>query len=274
MKKYLSLFFLLSNLSFSQTVIYTKGLSLIETEGFKKEIQKGDILSYGGTIITEKDSLLLISFPSGSKLKIDPDSKITLKEPIIEEGIKQNNFELLRGSLMMNFIREKSSDELIIERNNIALAVRGTTFFIGEDEQDIVASVEKGTISLIDKNTLDYESVSKGESIIIEREKNFTRPTPQKWSKDLNWTLDEKKTERSGFKVNQFRQRRRSEIKKRIGELRKRTRKQFKGLIRGRLKERIRNNHIKKNNQKSKKQRVQNFKKKMMKRKILRRNRR
>lgn len=253
---------------------------------------QGSLIPYGSRIQTHDDSLAIISFPEGSKLKVDPDSKIEVQEPKKEvDGSSSKTLHLLRGGILMEFVRSHPEDTIVIEREFVSLAVRGTRFFLGEEGSDLYASVEKGKVSMVNTESLDYEDVKAGESIVVESGKSLTAPSNFNWSKGINWRLG-KDARQSGFYNGENRRARREEVKERISKLRARKRKVLKGRFQERMKKHIerrnqRREKLKTLRQKRKerlkergegkktqrKQKVQNFKERLKKRKALRRRR-
>jgi hypothetical protein len=218
----------LSQVTLSQTVSYVKGKAYQRKDRKRAEIIKGELLSYGAEIQTGRDSYVVISYPSGSRLKIDPRTKIILEKPTMVEQEKQHFVKLKKGALSMFFKKKESGEHLIIEKKSIALAVRGTTFFMGQDGSDLFASVKEGSIAIVYKKNLDYEDVRGGQSIVIEKGRKLTKPASFDWGKQLNWGF-EGKILSTGFLSKSLKKARRNEVSKRIGQLRKRVQKRLKG---------------------------------------------
>lgn len=281
----------------AQTLFYLKGtVTLIPMvdgeEQASKTLKKGAILPYGSRIKTGTDSLAVLSFPEGSKLKIDPDTLVQILEPKKEDdGSSSKTLQLIRGGILMEFVRSHPEDTIIVERDFVSLAVRGTKFFMGEEGNDLFASVEKGKVAIVNNNDLDYEDINAGESIVVESGKTLTAPTQYNWSQGINWRLGNK-ARQSGFFEGENRRARIKEVKQRISKLRGRKKKALKGRFQKRMKrfmkrrgqrqERIKElrqkrkkrlQKLKKKSSGQKKQRVQKFKDKLRKRKALRRRR-
>jgi hypothetical protein len=258
----------------------------------KKSISTGTSIPYGSRVQTEKDSLAIISFPEGSKLKVDPDTKVEVQEPVKEEnGSSSKTLHLLKGGIMMEFVRSHPEDTILIEREFVSLAVRGTKFFMGEEGDDIYASVEKGTVALVKNDSLDYEDVKAGESIVVESGKSLTVPSRYNWSKGINWRLGNK-ARQSGFFSGENRRERVKEVRERISKLRARKKKKLQGRFKKRMervKERRQNRRqklqnmrkkrknrlqdLKKTQNTNRKQKVQKFKDRLRRKKLLRRRR-
>jgi hypothetical protein len=281
----------------SQEVVFVKGtvkVSPKEGDSFVK-VSIGQALALGSFIKTEANSLVIVSFPSGSTLKIDPESEVEISE-LKKEKEDQNDtsvFRLIKGAIVTKFIKGQDK-ELIVENEHVALAVRGTEFFFGEDENEAYAAVNSGEIAVIKKGDFDYEPVKAGNALVIENKKELTKAESFEWAKKLNWGSKVKGVgESSGFKNSNLRKLRRTEVAQKIRRIRQRKKKVFKGKLKGNLQRAIKRrtslrkglknrDQVQKNRPKQKvqnlkkrqpKQKVQEFKKRMNKRGVLRRRR-
>jgi hypothetical protein len=258
--------------SYAQELTYLEGsVSLSNSKNGKfKKLTKGDKVPFGSFLKTDQVSFAIITFPGGSTLKLDPESLVEIKEVKAEEDKKTTNiFYLIKGAIISKFI--KSADkELVVESEHIALAVRGTEFFFGEEDNQFYAAVNEGEVAVIKKDDYDHESLEAGKSLVIENKKALTLPAAYLWAKKLSWGKGKLKT-KSGFRSKEIRGLRKKEVRERLKQLRKRKRKVFKGKLKGRLKKVL---DKKKSAIKNKRPRkVQKFKQRLRKRKILRRRR-
>lgn len=266
------IFFFLTSISiFSQEIVFVKGSVQVadSKEGQYTAVSKGKTLDAAIFLKTGSDSLAIVSFPSGSTLKVDPDTIVEINELDNEEAESSSTsiFHLIKGAILTKFTKGKGRD-LIVENEHVALAVRGTEFFFGEDEGQAYAAVRSGEIAVIRKGDYDYESLKAGKALIIENKKELTKPDNFDWARNLNWdTSGVSVNSRSGFKSEKLRKLRREEFGNRIKKLRKRRKNIFKGQFR----ERIRKAKKRKEKRIEKKaNRVQKFKNRMKKRRVLR----
>lgn len=281
------LFFLFfsSTTIWSQKIIFFKGTVNVanKEEGPFLTVTKGHNLALGDFIKTGLDSFAIVSFPSGSTLKVDPDTIVEINE-IEKEGDDKSAtsiFRLIRGAILTKFIKGEDK-ELIVENEYVALAVRGTEFFFGEDGGEAYAAVNSGEIAVINKGDFDYESLKAGNALVIENKKDLTKPESFEWAKNLNWGSKEGTVgQSSGFRSKKLRTLRNIEIAKKIQNLRQRRKQNFQGKFKNRIQRaQIRKSARKKfmKNQtqgksKLKKNKVQNFKNKLKKRGVIKRRR-
>ena len=283
--KALSLFLLLSlfiSQGHSQELTHVSGsvsMSMDERKSFNK-VSQGMPVPYGAFIKTGSNSLAVVTFPSGSTLKIDPSSKVEITKQVDSQEKKTTNiYRLIKGAILSKF---KSTDEseLVVESEHVALAVRGTEFFFGEDGNDYFAAVNSGQVDVVKKDDLDYEPLEAGKALVIEDKKELTKPTQYSWANNLAWGLAlSKLTSRSGFRDRKLRAARRKEVKSKIKNLRQRTKRVFNRRMKKRLKKAFKVNRRQTLNRAVKKKlnnttgakKVQKFRKKMKKRGLLRR---
>lgn len=269
----------------SQEVVFVKGTVKASPKegGSFHQVSVGQAILLGSFIKTEANSLVIVSFPSGSTLKIDPESEVEISELKKEKKDQTDTsvFRLIKGAIVTKFIKGQGK-ELIVENEYVALAVRGTEFFFGEDENEAYAAVNSGEIAVIKKGDFDYEPVKAGNALVIENKKELTKAESFEWAKKLNWASKVKGVaEKSGFRNSNLRKLRRAEVAQKIKRIRQRKKKIFKGKLKGNLQRSIKRRASlrkglknRKQIQKSRpKQKVQEFKKRMKKRGVLRRRR-
>lgn len=224
-----------------QEVIYQKGkVEISENSNGPYRPLEGNKISYDSYVQTGEDGLVVFSFPEGSKLKIDPGSKIQIgeRESHTNSGTSEAstwNLRALKGALTVDFKKANENEDLFVESDSFAVGVIGTTFLVGKEEnEDWHVAVNKGKVAVFNKGTYDYEDVSANESILVEKGKELTKPEGNNWQKSLNWVIA-KGAISSGFRKKQVSELRRSEIKKKIKQLRQRRKK----VLQGRLKENL-----------------------------------
>ena len=263
----------------SQEIIFLKGKAVVSNDDGKTTLKKGDIIEDGSEIITSKDSLLVLQYPSGSTLRLEEESGLKIKLPIEEEGEKLNRIRFIKGIFTMEFKRSLENEALLVKKGSYALGVRGTRFLIAQEEEDIYTSVEEGSVSVIQTKDSDEEVVNAGETLVFEEGKRLTRPGKFNWSQKLNWALAANFAA-SGFRNKEIKGQRLKEVKKKIGNLRKRKPKGLNPKMKmhvekfNRVAKKIKakvKQEIKKGNVDG--QKVQKFRNKLRKRGILRRRR-
>lgn len=241
---------------------YVRGKVVVVRDGLKYKGVRGAVLASGDEIQVSRDSLAIVSFDNKSKLKIDANSKISISQELINETNDQGKhtaIDLIKGSMMMRF-KNGGNESVVVKQKEVALGVRGTDFFFGEESGNTYAHVKSGTVDVF-KEDSDYESLKAGDGIVVERGK-LTKPTNYDWGKSINYQFDNK-SKGTAFASNKFRQARRKEVRKRIAKLRERKRKFLKSKIMNRFKL-LKSRNIKKKLQNQAKKRL----KKQVQRKI------
>lgn len=289
----------------SQEVVFSKGdIKLASKSGDTfVSFNKGKI-QYGNIIQTGPDGLAIISFPEGSKLKIDPNSEIEIGERVTADQTADTDaswsLKVLKGALTVDFKKKTDGEKLYVESNNFAVGVRGTRFLVAkESDDDWHVAVNEGEVTAFNKESYDYEDIKSGQGLVLEKGSDLTKPASFEWTKKLDWDVS-KKGRASRFFSSELRNKRRAEVRKRLKNLRKRNKKQLKGRLRNTLKERMKKRKGKlkdalknrrasqkaskkasRNSNRNKRQRLkrskkttpQNFRDRMRKRKALRRRR-
>ena len=118
-------------------VILLKGqVSEINSDGIKKNLNKGDWVNEGSELLTQSKSFAKLLFVDKSSVNIGPSSnmKITAykkNEPGIISLLKGQIRSKVEKDLLQN--KEEDKSKLFIKTKNAAMGVRGTDFIVGFD---------------------------------------------------------------------------------------------------------------------------------------------
>lgn len=293
----------------SQEIVFSKGVVKVapSSSDVFVSFEKGKI-QYGNVVRTGEDGLAIVSFPEGSKLKIDPNSEVEIgpreKADASSDIDASWNLKVLKGALTIDFIKKSEGEKLYVESDQFAVGVRGTRFLVAkETSNDWHVAVNEGQVTAFNKESYDYEDIKSGQGLVLEKGSNLTKPANFEWTKKLDWDVSPK-GRASKFFSKELRSKRRSEVKSRLKKLRQRKKKLLQGKLRKTLKERMKKRGLKRkgsnkerntlrnrlknrksqgsNERKNKKDKKlrrqkkstpQNFRDRMRKRKVLRRRR-
>ena len=161
--------FLTSFSSFAEVaeIFYIKGeVTVIKGDENGVPAQVGMKLSEGDEVETQAGSMAIVSFLGASKIKIDPETKLTIEafKPKSNEVDKSfTRFYLQWGAAVIDFVNGKKEHELEIKTRQAAMAVRGTNFFVGygdgEERGDVYTLVNEGKVSALNYEKDDYENI-------------------------------------------------------------------------------------------------------------------
>lgn len=263
-------------------IFYVKGnVRVIQGEKNGIPAQKGMKLNEGDEIETQADSIAVVSFLGASKIKVDPNSKLTIEDhkPKSQQDQKTfTRFYLQWGAAVIDFFNEKKEHELEIKTRQAAMAVRGTNFFVGygdgEEGGDVYTLVNEGKVSALNYEKDDYENIPTGKGILVDKDGGISKPEKFEWAKNLNFKTrpGAKGFLKSGFKNSDIRKRRLERRKQLLTKLKQRKKKSFKKL--GEFKSWVNNrDRIKKKMQQRKKMRQQRMQKMKQRRQQMRQNR-
>jgi len=277
--------FLYSTLCWSSIeVFHIRGKASVQKNNLTYPLAKGSIVAVGEEIRVSDNSFVILSFQNKSKLKVDAGTSLVIEEEHInevEDQGKHTTIDLLKGSLQMRF-KNSGQESVVVKHGSIALGVRGTDFFFGEEEGHHYAHVNSGSVDIF-KEDGDHENIKAGHGVFVEKG-SLSKPHQYDWGKKLNYQFDGQ-SKGSSFRNSEFRKNRRAEIRKKIQNLRKRKRKILKSKILNRMKkvkarrQKIIKNRMKKQVQKKMRNNIKNkvtpqqFRKKLRKRLKNRRSR-
>jgi len=165
-----------------------------------QKIKKGAILNIGDIVRTRKGSLAILSLEGGSKLKLNPDSAVTIK------STQKNNEEVFlnKGSAFINVLKSKlkksAKPKFRLKTKTVSMGVRGTSFFASYGKtqnkkvrKDIWMCVNEGLVEVVNQKSKQKVQVKAGEGIKVEKGDKISEPKPLEWTKKLNWNMDEAK---------------------------------------------------------------------------------
>ncbi len=208
----------------AQEVIHQKGRVEVAVGGsstFKK--LEGKAISYNSKIRTGADGLAIVSFPEGSKLRVDPNSEIEIgqRESVPKSsGNKESTWSLKiqKGALTVDFKKWSDGETLLVKSKHFSVGVRGTEFLIAkeedkeEGEEQWLVALNEGEVTVFNPESLDHENLRPGEGLVVEKGGLLTAAIAYSWIKNINWNLSKKIVD-SGFHRPKVREKRRSEVK-------------------------------------------------------------
>ena len=201
----LILFFIFSNIaSAGGKLIYAKGNVEVLSKNSKskmfQKIKKGAALEIGDIVRTRKGALAILSLDGGSKLKLNPDSAVTIK------NTQKNNEEVFlnKGSAFINVLKSKltkdAKPKFNLKTKTVSMGVRGTSFFASYGKQqkkkvrkDVWMCVNEGLVEVKNISSGQKVNVKAGEGIKVDKGDKISDPKPLAWTQKLNWNMDESK---------------------------------------------------------------------------------
>lgn len=220
------LFFLLifSFNSFAEDaqVIYAKGENTVEdSAGEIRKVVKGDILIEGEVLSTKENSFVILKIGKHSTHRVEESTVVEIEKLPYQfqnsEELEQGGSFVLQMGTVFSEIFKKSDDESFqIKTQNTTMGVRGTKFMasIDPDSNDAWVTVNEGTVEVKNSLSKANDIIEKDHSMVIEKDKNFTRQQRYEWQKNLKWKIAESKGEFKSFRQQrkmarqEFRQRR------------------------------------------------------------------
>lgn len=181
------LIFLFSFSIYSANLFYVKGRVYIN----EKLSGKGTILKNNDVVKTDLKSLAIISTKSGSKIKLDEKSKLTLKDidkeiEFVDLSLGQAFFNIVKKNILKN-----NHIKFKVKTNSTVMGVRGTEFFASYGKNnDIWMCVNEGIVTIKAENDSKETSVKKGEGVLVKNGKETSEPRPLPWTKNLNWSMN------------------------------------------------------------------------------------
>ena len=198
----LLLFFVFTNIaSAGGKLIYAKGQVQVLSKASKskmfQKIKKGTVLKIGDIVRTRKDSIAILSLDGGSKLKLNPNSAVTIK------NTKKNNEEVFlnKGSTFISVLKtklnKKTKPKFKLKTKTVSMGVRGTSFFASygtkkekKVRRDIWMCVNEGLVEVTNIKSKQKVQVKAGEGVKVAKGNKISEPKPLEWTKKLNWNMD------------------------------------------------------------------------------------
>lgn len=188
-------------------IFYLKGQVKVIKNNEPHEAEKGMKLGEGDEVQTGDDSLAILNFLGTSKMKLDPNTKIKIAKHVPKNTDSENSFTrfyLKWGATVIDFLNKKKENDLEIQANRVAIAVRGTNFFVGygdnEEEGDVYTLVNEGNVSALNFKSDDHEDIPSGKGVVVNREGKISKAQTFSWGSRLNWKMKAKEHSNSGFR--------------------------------------------------------------------------
>jgi hypothetical protein len=205
-------FFIILSLLFSMqvfagigTAIYIKGEVSIKGSNNKFiKLKKGQMINVGDMIRTKNKSIAVLSLKSGSKIKLNENSALTIEKE--RTKTRPSSLFLNAGSVFMSILKSKiyktgkSKVKMVLKTRTTAMGVRGTKFFASYGKQkspdkrkDLWMCVNSGLVEVKTNASKKTVLVKAGEGIEVKEGKEISDPKALAWTKNLNWEFDAKK---------------------------------------------------------------------------------
>lgn len=225
MKLLLILFFISSNVFAEDILIYfSKGKVVsIDSDGNEKSLTKGDYLSEGEILKTGENSFVILKIGSHSTHRVEESSEIIVEQlpykyEDSEELQQGGRFFLKLGTIFSEIFQKTDNESFEVKTLNTTMGVRGTKLMasIDGESSDTWLTVNEGIVEVKNNISNDQDIVIKDQSMVIEKDKNFTRQQKYEWQKNLKWNIEQNKGNFKTFKkqrklaYKEFRQRRSS----------------------------------------------------------------
>lgn len=189
---YLIIFFSLSvaKVYAEDKIFYAKGDVLLDG----RAVEANESIKTGQILETKINSLAIIEFGGGSKIRVEENSQ--LKIQALNDEKNGSVFELSLGSLIGKSRKMSlKKDMLRIRAKTTSFAVRGTKFFIGidnkiSDESDIWMCVESGEVMAKADTEKIPTLVKAGEGIVVQNSTNTSKPQYFPWTTKINWEVE------------------------------------------------------------------------------------
>ncbi len=239
-------------------VIFTKGNVIkvdyaLNEEGKGTALKVGDHLLEGYEVITAEHGMAILKIDGHSNIRIEPNTRVRLEQlPYFYEGsdkeIEQgSSFFLKFGTMVIDLVKSFGTEAATVRTKNSVLGVRGTKFLVNNDknENDVLLTVNTGLVEIKNADKVDF--VGKGESIVVEKDRFFTKKQKYNVNALIDWSVLSKKPKRIYASLNKsFR----NEFKKRKQKWtydKKRIKKQQRmwNVKRNNTLERVRKNKLK-----------------------------
>lgn len=120
--------------------------------GDGQPIARGDVVAEGAQLVTEARSFLTIELPDGSRLTMQPQSKVRIESLHTYEGFdeaQRADFDVERGRIETEVKRQSGpAARYRIQTPTAVIGVRGTSFRVAADEAASRAEMREGTVAV------------------------------------------------------------------------------------------------------------------------------
>lgn len=148
-----------------------------------EEIKEGDLLDSGAYLEVGKKSFAFIKFDNGNQVLLK-DGKLKLENKVRKEKGDKTILSLVRG-MIFSYKPKKSKHRLFIKTKTAAMGVRGTKFFVQEDEKETYLCVCTGQVSV--NNGLEKILVNKNEDVHIKKKQSLKKTKANKMMMNMAW---------------------------------------------------------------------------------------
>jgi hypothetical protein len=158
-------------------------------------VKNGAIISDKSLVKVLPKSLAILKYPSGSRVKLGPNSSLLL-------SLKKDSelAQLRSGSAFFQIVKKKlinSKPSFEVGAAKASFAVRGTEFFVSYGKSktnDIWMCVNEG---LVEAKSGKGQAVlvSEGQEVKVDTSDGVSAPKPLPWTKSLNWNMEPDKGE-------------------------------------------------------------------------------
>lgn len=176
MKLFLLLFLLSSSTLFAAEASLSKISGKVTVDG--KTAKEGMSLSMGETVSTlGKGNSAEISFSDGSRMLLR-NGVLEIKRPATP---KQTLVQLVKGILFSS--KEKSGSSLKVQTKYASMGIRGTKFYVDQQENETYLCVCEGTVEIA--NGVSTALVSQNEDAHVTMGKKFNKSQASSMMMDM-----------------------------------------------------------------------------------------
>jgi hypothetical protein len=191
------------------TIFYAKGnVTITDLEGNQQKALKGDIVTEGKKIITGDKSFVIIKIEKHSIHRIEENSNLLVSKlpyqyensDVLEQG---GSFYLEMGTIFSEVFNKSGNDSLEVSTKNTSMGVRGTKLMVSRDleSNQTWLSVEDGEVEIKNSISNHHDVVTKKQSIVVESDREFTKPRLFDWHNKVSWDIEKSKDDLKTFKA-------------------------------------------------------------------------
>ncbi|MBT5093294.1 MAG: hypothetical protein HOM21_03565, partial [Halobacteriovoraceae bacterium] len=177
-------------------IYYLKGDVKKFSNNQHQKLMAGVYLNEGEVLNTGAKSLVILTYGSGSKLKLGENSSLTIK-PIVAKQVnagitqKVKHFFLEKGDVIFNIKNKSDGEQLRLHTKSVAVGVRGTVFFVHETEAGQVTTIvlEGKTAIQRHKNEHIFE-VPEGHGTLHSDKIHSAKFKAETHAGLVNWNFD------------------------------------------------------------------------------------
>lgn len=166
-----------------------------EMQRLTKEVSLGE----QDVIETKEKSLAIISY-GGNTVKIGENSQFKINSLASLKNKRKDSYVLKYGRAIFKYLGRKNDKKLEVRTKNVALGVRGTTFFVFSSSGNTNMggfAVKEGAIEIENYLSKKKVTLKDGEGILLNDKGKFSQVKNYDWIKLINWELDPQKKDLS-----------------------------------------------------------------------------